>query len=101
MADQVAPLLDVPRVSFDVLWETLVHLGPATRCEQDPTLSKFMSHSWDLPLGLLLHTMLPASVLRQHIQMPCYLDAEPDFVVDFYLPSPAASSQPLRLLDGR
>ena len=30
-----------------------------------------------------------------------HLNAEPDFVADFYLPSPVASSQPLRLLDGR
>ena len=33
--------------------------------------------------------------------MPCHLDNEPDFVVDFHLPSPVASSQPLRLPDGR
>ena len=33
--------------------------------------------------------------------MPCHLDAELDFVADFCLPSPVASSQPLRLLDGR
>ena len=29
------------------------------------------------------------------------LDAKPDFAADFYLPSPVASSQPLRLPDGR
>ena len=29
------------------------------------------------------------------------LDAELDFVVDFHLPSPVASSQPLRLPNGR
>ena len=33
--------------------------------------------------------------------MPHQLDAEPDFVADFCLPSPVSSSQPLRLLDGR
>ena len=33
--------------------------------------------------------------------MPHQLDVKPDFVVDFYLPSPVASSQPLRLPDGR
>ena len=33
--------------------------------------------------------------------MPCCLDAKPDFLVDFHLPSPIASSQPLRLPDGR
>ena len=30
-----------------------------------------------------------------------HLDAELDFVADFHLPSPVASSQPLRLPDGR
>ena len=33
--------------------------------------------------------------------MPCQLDAEPDFVVDFCLLSPVASSQLLRLPNGR
>ena len=33
--------------------------------------------------------------------MPCHLDAEPDFAVDFCLLYPAASSQPFRLLDGK
>ena len=33
--------------------------------------------------------------------MPHHLDAELDFVADFHLPSPVASSQPLRLPDGR
>ena len=36
-----------------------------------------------------------------HPDATAHLDAELDFVVDFYLPSPVASSQPLRLLDGR
>ena len=35
------------------------------------------------------------------IQTPRRLDAEPDFAADFCLPSPVASSQPLRLPDGR
>ena len=48
-----------------------------------------------------MHAAPPTSVLRQHIQMPRHLDTELDFVADFYLPSPVASSQPLRLLDGR
>ena len=33
--------------------------------------------------------------------MLCRLDAEPDFAMDFCLPSPVSSSQPLRLPDGR
>ena len=33
--------------------------------------------------------------------MPHQLDAEPDFVASFHLPSPVASSYPLRLPDGR
>ena len=33
--------------------------------------------------------------------MPRQLDTKPDFAVDFYLPSPVASSQPLRLPNGR
>ena len=31
MADQVAPSSDTLQASFDVLWEALVHLGPAIR----------------------------------------------------------------------
>ena len=33
--------------------------------------------------------------------MPCHLDAELNYVEDFYLPSLVASSQALRLPDGR
>ena len=33
--------------------------------------------------------------------MPHHLDAKLDFAVDLRLPSPVASSQPLRLPDGR
>ena len=102
MADPPVTSVDMlPQASFDVLLEALVHLGPTIRHEQDPTLSKLTSHSWDLLPGALLHTMPPTSVLRQCIQMPCHLDTEPEFAADFYLPSPAASSQPLRLPDGR
>ena len=46
-----------------------------------------------------LYAMLPPPSMRQHVQTPRYLDAELDFVVDFHLPSPVASSQPLRLPD--
>ena len=64
-ADHMAFLLDVLQAFFDGLQQTLVHLGLAVRWEQNPSLSK--SHSWDLPLGVLLHAMLPTSALRQHI----------------------------------
>ena len=33
--------------------------------------------------------------------MPCHLDFEQDYAVDFHLPSHVASSQPLRLPNGR
>ena len=48
-----------------------------------------------------LRAILPVSVLRQCIYTLHYLDAKPDFVADFCLPSPAASSQPFRLPNGR
>ena len=101
MADQAVPSSDAPQALFDVLHEALVHFSPIVRWEQDPSLFEFMLHSRDLPLGALLRAMLPTSVLRQQIQMPFYLDAKLDFAVDFYLPSLVASSQPLRLPDGR
>ena len=97
-ADHTASMPDALQTSFDAPQETLVHLGLAVRWEQDPSLSE--SHSWDLLLGALLCAM-PPSALRKHIQMPHRLDAKPDFVADFHLTFPVASSQPLRLLDGR
>ena len=101
MADQATPSLDALQALFDAPWEAVTHLGPTVRWEPDPTLSEFMSYSWDLPLGVPLHAVLPTTVKRHCIQMLCYLDAEPDFAVDFCLPSPMASSQPLRLPYGR
>ena len=98
-ADHTASSLDVLQALFDVLWQTLVHLGPAVMWEQDPSSSE--SHSWDLLPGVPLCTVLPMSALKQHIQTRRHLDAKPDFVVDFPLTSPVASSQPLRLPDGR
>ena len=98
-ADHMASLTDALQISFDALQQTLVHLGLAIRWEQDP--ASFESISWDLPWGAPLCGVLPTSALRQHIQMPCHLDAELDFVADFCLPSPAVSSQPLRLPDCR
>ena len=100
-ADHTAPSLDALQASFDAPWQTLIHLSPTVKWEQDLNLSQFILHSWDLPLGALLHTMPPISGLRQHVQMPRHLDAKLDFSVDFCLPSPIASSQPLRLPDSR
>ena len=100
-ADHMAPLSDTMWALLNMPQETLIHLGPAVRQEQDPILSKFMSHSQDLPPGALLYATPPTSALMQHIQIPHCLDTKLDSVVDFYLPSPVPSSQPLRLLDGR
>ena len=61
-ADHTASSTDAPKISFDVLWQTLVHLGLAIRWEQDPTLSE--SVSWDLSPGMLLCTVFPTSALR-------------------------------------
>ena len=83
MADPLAASVDALQASFDVLQEALVYLSSTIGCEQDPTLFEFMSHSWDLPLGAPLHAILLASVLRQHVQMPCCLDTEPHFLADF------------------
>ena len=57
-ADQMEPSLDTLQALFDMPWETLERLGPAKRREQDLTLSKFTSHSQDLPPGPLLYAML-------------------------------------------
>ena len=88
--DHTASLTDMPQTLFDSPWQTLVHLGPAIRWEQDLTSSESVSQ--DLPPGVLLYTMLPISALRQCIQTPCHLDVELAFVVNFCLPSPVASS---------
>ena len=60
-ADHMASTLDALQTLFDV-HQTLVHLSPAVRREQDPSLSE--SNSWDLPLGAPLHALLPPSALR-------------------------------------
>ena len=88
--DHMASSTDVPQTSFNLPRQTLVHLGPAVRHEQDPSSSESVSR--EIPPGALLHTMLPTSALRHRIQTPHRLDAELDFAVDFYLPSPIASS---------
>ena len=59
------------------------------------------SVSWEIPPGAPLHATLPTSAMRHCIQMPRQLDADLDFMVEFHLPSPVASSQYLRLPDGR
>ena len=97
--DHMASSGDVPQMSFDVLCQTLVHLSPALRREQDPSTSESVSR--EIPPGAPLCAVPLTSALRHHVQMPRRLDAKPDFAVDFHLPSPVASSQPLRLPDGR
>ena len=64
-------------------------------------MSTTESVSQEIPPGAPLHAALPTSALRHCIQTPRRLDAELDFAADFCLPSPVASSQPLRLPDGR
>ena len=88
--DHMASSIDVPQTSFDALCQTLVHLCPAVRWEQDHSLSE--SVSWEFPPGVPLCAVTPTSALRQCIQTPRQLDAKPDFAVDFHLPSPVASS---------
>ena len=61
-ADHMPTMSDALQTLFDVPRQTLVHLGPAIRWEQDPSLSK--SNNWDFPLGAPLCTMPPKSVLR-------------------------------------
>ena len=90
---------DAPQMSFNAPHQTLVHFGPALRREQDPSTSE--SVSWEILPGVPLCAVLPTSALRHCVQMPRQLDAELDFATDFHLPSPVASSQPLRLPDGR
>ena len=97
--DHTASSMDVPQKSFNAPCQTLVHLSPAVRQEQNPSSSE--SVSWEIPPGALLCAVPPTSTLRHCIQMPCRLDVKPDFAVDFHLPSPVASSQPLRLPNGR
>ena len=99
VANPLATYMDALQALFDAPLEALAYLSPAVRCEQDPTLSKLTSYIQDLPPRLLLHTTLPTSALRQHIQTLHHFNADPDFVVDFYLPSPVASNQTLRLPD--
>ena len=89
-ADNMAASLDALQVSFYMPQQTLVHLRPAVRREQDPSLSE--SNSWDIPQGEPLHAVLPTLALRQCIQMLHHLDAELDIAADFYLSSPVASS---------
>ena len=60
--DHIASMLNMLQILFDVLQQTLIHLGSAVRWEQDPSLSK--SHGQDLLAGVLLCTMLPTSALR-------------------------------------
>ena len=60
-ADHMASTSDMLQTLFDVPHQTLVHLGPAIRWEQDLSLSK--SNSQDFPPGVVLHAV-PPSALR-------------------------------------
>ena len=97
--DNLASSMDALQTSFDAPCQTLVHLGPAVRQEQDSSTSESVSR--EIPLGAPLCAVPPTSALRHCVQMPQQLDAKPDFAADFHLPSPVASSKPLRLPDGR
>ena len=44
-ADPPATSMEMPQASFDMPGETLAHLGPNVKHEQDPTSSEFTSHS--------------------------------------------------------
>ena len=60
--DCIASLSDMSQALFDVLWQTLVHLGPVIRQEQEQSLTK--SHSQDFLLGVPLSIAPPTSALR-------------------------------------
>ena len=97
--DYTALSMYVLQTSFNAPCHTLVHLSPAVRREQDPSSSESVSR--EIPPRVLLCAIPPTSALRHHGQTPHQLDAKLDFAADFCLPSPVASSQPLRLPDGR
>ena len=61
-ADHTAFTMDMLQASFDAPPQTLVHLGPAIRGEQDPTLAESVSR--DLLPGAPLHATAPTSALR-------------------------------------
>ena len=66
-ADHTASMSNTTQTLFDALHKTLVHLGPAIRWEQDPTLSE--SISWDFPPGA------PLRMCRQHLLEVMHPDA--------------------------
>ena len=66
--DHMALSVDAPQMSLDVLHQTLVHLSPAVRREQDPSTSESVSR--EILPGVPLRAMLPTSALRHCIQMP-------------------------------
>ena len=66
--DHTALSVDAPQISFNVPHQTLVHLGPAVRREQDPSTSESVSQ--EIPPGAPLRATLPTSALRHCIQMP-------------------------------
>ena len=60
--DHTASSTDVPQIFFDAPCQTLVHLSPAVRLEQNQSSSE--SVSWELPLGAPLCAMPPTFALR-------------------------------------
>ena len=66
--DHTASSVDVLQTSFDVPHQTLVHLGPAVRQEQDPSTSESVSR--EILPGAPLCAALPTSALRHRIQTP-------------------------------
>ena len=61
-ADHTASSMDALQTSFNALCQTLVHLGPGIRWEQDHSSSESVSR--ELPPGALLCAALPTSALR-------------------------------------
>ena len=60
--DHMASMSDAPQTLFDAPHQTLVHISPALRQEQDPSLSELKS--WDLLPGVPLCAVLPTFALR-------------------------------------
>ena len=83
IADPPAISINAQGASFDAPQEAFVHLSPTVRCEQDPTLFEFMSHSWDLPLGGTTACHPASFCAEATCPDACCLDTEPHFLADF------------------
>ena len=67
LVNRAATLSGALWILFYALWEALVSFEPAVIWEQNQHLSKFISHSQDILLGVLLYTIPLPSALRQQI----------------------------------